>query len=315
MSKPTTLAGYRGRSTDDFERVLITLLRGLGPWKNSVFLVGGLTPHYLVSARPPAVPAHAGTLDVDIVVDLQILADIDAYRTLEENLRTMGFERGENDQGQKVSWRWKTRMESGAAVVLELLADKPELAGGRVQALPTEKSISALNVPHSSIVFDLYDDVAITAELLGNNGIVTETVKYANLVSFTCLKAFAFDDRTERKDAHDLIYCLEYAPQGLDAVAALFRQALAGKHGSVIRKALEILRRRFSQEPKIEGYLKDGPVSVAKFEVGESEEPVQRERRTLRQRQASSTVDQLLATIDIPPEIGLTCRAPYGERG
>ena len=158
-------------------------------------------------------------------VDLQILADIDAYRTLEENLRTMGFERGENDQGQKVSWRWKTRMESGAVVTLELLADKPELAGGRVQVLPTEKSISALNVPHSSIVFDLYDDVAIKAELLGNNGIVTEAVKYANLVSFTCLKAFAFDDRAERKDAHDLIYCLEYATQGLDAVAALFRRA------------------------------------------------------------------------------------------
>jgi hypothetical protein len=40
-----------------------------------------------VSARPPAVPAHAGTSDVDIVVDLQILADIDAYHTLEQNLR------------------------------------------------------------------------------------------------------------------------------------------------------------------------------------------------------------------------------------
>jgi hypothetical protein len=32
---------------------------------------------------------------VDIVVDLVILADIDAYRTLEQNLRQMGFERGE----------------------------------------------------------------------------------------------------------------------------------------------------------------------------------------------------------------------------
>jgi hypothetical protein len=71
-------------------------------------------------------------ISVDIVVDLVILADIDAYRTLEQNLRQMGFERGENDQGQKVSWRWKTRMESGAVVILELLADKPELAGGRV---------------------------------------------------------------------------------------------------------------------------------------------------------------------------------------
>ena len=75
MAKPATFDGYGDRHTVDCERVLVTLLRGLGPWKESVFLVGGLTPRYLVAARPPEVPAHAGTLDVDIVVDLQILAD------------------------------------------------------------------------------------------------------------------------------------------------------------------------------------------------------------------------------------------------
>ena len=85
---------------------------GLGPWKDSVYLVGGLTPRYLVPARPPVVPAHAGTLDVDIVIDLQILADTEAYHTLEENLKRMGFERAENEQA-KLSWRWQTRTEHG----------------------------------------------------------------------------------------------------------------------------------------------------------------------------------------------------------
>ena len=75
MAKPATLDGYSDQYTVDCERVLVTLLRGLGPWKDSVYLVGGLTPRYLVAARPPMVPAHAGTLDVDIVIDLQILAD------------------------------------------------------------------------------------------------------------------------------------------------------------------------------------------------------------------------------------------------
>ena len=74
MAKPATLDGYGDEYTLDCKRVLVTLLRGLGPWKDSVYLVGGLTPRYLVPARPPVVPPHAGTLDVDIVVDLQILA-------------------------------------------------------------------------------------------------------------------------------------------------------------------------------------------------------------------------------------------------
>ena len=78
MVKPATIDGYADQYTVNCERVLVTLLRGLGPWKESVFLVGGLTPRYLIPARPPAVPAHAGTLDVDIVIDLQILTNTEA---------------------------------------------------------------------------------------------------------------------------------------------------------------------------------------------------------------------------------------------
>jgi hypothetical protein len=297
MAKPTTLDGYSEQYTVDCERVLVTLLRGLGPWKDSVYLVGGLTPRYLVPARPPAVPAHAGTLDVDVVIDLQILADTEAYRTLEENLRRMGFERARNDKGQVQSWRWQTRTEHGALMVLELLADAPEIAGGKVQALPTDGTISALNIPHSSIVFDLHQVKEIRAELLGGNGIAAVEVKHANLVSFTCLKTLAFDQRFERKDAHDLVYCIEHAPEGLDAVATMFREAREGKHGTVIEKSLAILRGRFALDRETEGYRKDGPVAVARFELGEGDEPEQREARLLRQRQASDIIENLLARI------------------
>jgi len=297
MAKPATLGGYREQDTLDCERVLVTLLRGLGPWKDSVYLVGGLTPRYLVPAHPPAVPAHAGTQDVDVVIDLQILADTEAYHTLEENLKRMGFERAENEEGTKLSWRWQTRTERGALMMLELLADAPQIAGGRVQPLPTEKAISALNIPHSSIVFDLHRVTEIRAELLGENGVAVESVRHADIVSFTCLKAFAFDQRFERKDAHDLAYCIEHAPEGWDAVVAAFGRALSGKHAGVVREALDILRNRFADDEATEGYRKDGPVSVAKFELGESDEPDLREARALRQRVVSDVIGRLLAGI------------------
>ena len=130
---------------------------------------------------------------------------------------------------------------TGATMVLEFLADAPNVAGGRVEPLPTDGNISALNIPHSSIVFDLHGETDVTAELLGNNGKATETIQYADLVSFTCLKAFAFDQRAERKDAHDLSYCLEHATGGIDAVIAEFEAALKTKHRAVITSALDIL--------------------------------------------------------------------------
>lgn len=297
MSKPVTHNGYSEQHTQDCERILATLLRGLGPWKNSVCLVGGLTPRFLVTARPPAVPAHAGTLDVDIVIDLEMLTDTEAYHSLEDNLKKIGFERAENTAGAKLSWRWQARTEHGALMVLELLADAPDIAGGRVQPLPTDGTISALNIPHASIVFDLHRVTTVRAELLGDNGVATEDVRHANLVSFTCLKSFAFDQRFERKDAHDLIYCIEHAAEGLNAVAADFRRELGGKHGEVVQSSLAVLRNRFAEDEVTEGYRKDGPVAVAKFELGESDEPEQREARALRQRQVTDVIERLLRRI------------------
>ncbi|MBN8455441.1 antitoxin [Accumulibacter sp.] len=298
MAKPATLDGYSDQHTLDCERVLVTLLRGLGPWKNSVYLIGGLTPRYLVPTRPPAVPAHAGTMDVDIVIDLQILADTQAYQTLEENFKKLGFERSVNDMQQKLSWRWQTKTEHGAVMVLELLADAPEIAGGRVQALPTAGTISALNIPHSSIVFDQYQVTEIQAELLGDNGVATEQVRHANLLSFTCLKALAFDQRNERKDAHDLVYCIEHAPGGADVAAEALRKELEGKHADVVRASLAILRTRFVSDDKTEGHRKDGPVSVAKFELGEGDNEGRRDARVLRQREVSDLIERLLRQIE-----------------
>jgi len=115
------------------------------------------------------------------------------------------------------------------------------------------------------------------------------------LSALPALKAFAFDERFERKDAHDLIYCIQHAPEGFDDAAAAFREALAGKHGAVLGDMLAILRRRFCSDEKVEGYRKDGPVAVALFE--QSEEPDMREARVLRQREASDLVERLLALI------------------
>jgi hypothetical protein len=64
---------------------------------------------------------------------------------------------------------------------------------------------------------------------------------------------------------------------------------LPGKHGATIQSAPEILCRRFVYEPQIEGYQKDKPVAVARFEFGD--EPGQRERRVLRHVLGIKTCD------------------------
>ena len=117
----------------------------------------------------------AGTLDPDIGIDLQMLANTEGYHTLEQNLRRMNFVRSKNSKKQKLSWRWETRINN-ATVLVELLADTPEIAGGKAKSLPTDGRISALSIPHLSVVFDQYNVAKIQAELLGSAGIAIEEV-------------------------------------------------------------------------------------------------------------------------------------------
>lgn len=296
MSKPKTIGGYSQVVTEGCERVLVTLLRGFGPWKESVFLVGGLAPRYLVPARPPAVPEHAGTGDVDIVVDISVLADTKAYRSLEENLKAMNFAPIPNDRGVLSKWRWRTKLENGAVMILEFLTDAPERSGGKVEVLETGGRVGALNIPHSAMVFDLHQSVEITAELIGDQGQATETVRFADVVSFTCLKAFAYDQRHERKDAHDLTYCLEHAEGGSEAVLAAFGRGLDTRHRATILDALARLAARFCDDGRGEGYLKDGPVAAARFENDDRGDD-DREARILRQREVSEIIGRIVVPL------------------
>ena len=56
-------------------------------------------------------------------------------------------------------------------MLVELLADAPEIAGGRVEPLPTEGNVSALNIPHSSIVFDLHKVEARALSCFSDTGL------------------------------------------------------------------------------------------------------------------------------------------------
>lgn len=295
MAKPKIIANYGDAVTAACERVLVTLLRHLGPWKDTVFLVGGLAPRYLIKARPPAVRPHAGTGDVDVVIDLAMLADVEAYRTLEDNLHRMGFQRSVNARGTKVNWRWEADVDGGK-IILEFLADDPEMAGGKVRELPTDGNVSAVNIPHASIVRRFHNKIDVTADLLDDAGQATETVRFADIVSFTCLKALAYDDRREPKDAHDLVYCLENFDGGPEAALEQFRAALETEHRHVIQRALAILQDRFRAADPDDSYRRDGPVAVARFEDNEADvagDETVRDLRLLRQRQAAEIVGTL----------------------
>jgi len=295
-TKPTTADGYNADHTLACERVLVTLLRGFGSLKHTLRLVGGLVPRYLTPEKPPDVPPHAGTTDVDIVLNLQVLADDEAYKSLAKQLKDRGFVRYVNEEGKASSWRWQRQVSEHEYVLIEFLRDAGEnLPGGKVAAVDGE-DISALAIKHAGIVHGWFAEKEITVELLDGGGKATETVRFADVTAFLVLKALAFDDRAENKDAADLIHVMRYAGTPEWVAQQFIDKRNTGQHLEAIDGALDALRRRFCDGEGIEGYERDGPVACATFMHGADAEVM--ERRVLEQRDVSSLVMEFLRLVN-----------------
>lgn len=295
-TKPTSADGYDAAHTLVCERALVTLLRGFGTLKHTLRLVGGLVPRYLTPERPPDVPPHAGTSDVDIVLNLQVLAEDEAYKSLAKQLKDRGFARHVNEDGKASGWRWRRQVSEHEYVLIEFLRDASEtLPGGKVGVVDGE-DISALAIQHAGIVHGWFSEKEITAELLDGGGKATETVRFADVTAFLVLKSLAFDDRAENKDAADLVHVMRYAGT-LEWVAQQFiDKRKAGQHLGAIDGALDALRRRFCDGDGVEGHERDGPVACAVFLHGAAADVS--ERRVREQRYVSGMVTEFLRLVD-----------------
>jgi hypothetical protein len=100
---------YDQVTTERCERALLTLLGDVGPWRERIYLAGGLAPRYLTGILPEGARAHVGTIDVDLIIGLALADEApETYRTLQNNLEQASFRQ------QEPSFRWARQVEGAA---------------------------------------------------------------------------------------------------------------------------------------------------------------------------------------------------------
>jgi hypothetical protein len=246
---------YDEATTARCERALVTLLGDLGPWRERIYLVGGLAPRYLVGELPAGARAHVGTTDVDLVIGLALGDETpETYRTLEDNLEKSHFD------PREPGFRWAREVE-GVKVVVEFLCETGAVAAGlvfRPKAGSTGSRVGAFNVRGANLVGYDYVERVLEGERLDGGGRSKVTLRVANVLPYTVLKVLAFQDRHENKDSYDLVFCLLHFGDGPDAAG---REAA---HSAVARDpqvadALALLAERFADLDQ------DGPTAYAAF--------------------------------------------------
>jgi hypothetical protein len=246
---------YDVATTARCERALVTLLGDLGPWRERIYLAGGLAPRYLTGQLPVGVRAHVGTADVDLVIGLALGDETpETYRTLQNNLEKAHFEQ------RQPSFRW-ARDVDGATVLVEFLCETDQVEPGRIfrpKSEHTGSKLGAFNVRGAQLVRRDFVERDIESERLDGGGRSRVTVRVANVLPYTVLKILAFQDRHENKDAYDLVFTLLNHAGGPQVCGRAAAASTIARHVQVT-SALMLLGERFRDVGQ------DGPNAYASF--------------------------------------------------
>ena len=290
--KPKAAAAYRPETTRACEALLVLLLRAFGDLGGSLRLIGGLVPRYLAPESPPDVPAHVGSNDVDVVLDVALLDAMGAPGDLKAKLEEAGFTRFQNGRGGESRWQWEREID-GSWMRIDFLASTDDLAGFREIAIG-DGSLCAGGLPFAAMAREWYLEQRVTVELPDSGGTTTEVVRHADAVAFIALKALALKGRDEPKDVADIVHVLRYFPGSPQALATPFIERLnGGQYTEALRTALDQLDLHFCDDEKNEGYLKDGPTHFADFHDFADED-----QRVLEQRNVSALVNAFLVLVE-----------------
>jgi predicted nucleotidyltransferase len=263
QDKPRHRSGYRREETEQVEATCLTVALTLGSLMDQMCIVGGLVPSLIIDrdTQPDdeSDEAHAGTNDLDVGLAVALLDD-QQYTEISRRLRAEGFEPDVNEDGNRTPQRWRLG-ELKVTVDFLMPALSPAENGGRIQHL--EGDFAALTAPGLQLAFDERQEVLIEGYTLHGEK-ASRTVPVCGPASFTVLKALAFQNRSEPKDAYDLIYVLRRWPKGIPDIV----ERLAAHHErypEVVQAALAALASDFAEVDSI------GPMRAASFS-GESGE-------------------------------------------
>lgn len=201
-------------------------------------IVGGLVPTLLYQdfEAVPEIGAHVGTTDIDLALDLVILAK-DRYEDVASSLKDNGFSPDTNQQGNMTRQRW--RAKDGAQVDFLMPPVPPDTIGGKQQPLTNE--LAAFTMRGLDLALRTRKIITLAGKDLEGRSVERELPVCSPEV-FVALKGLAIAGRVKPKDAYDIHYVLVHDALGAKGLGeALHRH----KPHDAVDAAVKALRRDY----------------------------------------------------------------------
>ena len=287
MGPERTAQAYGPGVTAASKAVLLELLTLLRAYRDSLVLVGGWAPYFLLERhRRPGDPfVHVGSIDIDLAVDPSAVREPE-YATIAQLLRARGYRPAPDRRGGIIPHSFERTAPSPATrkpytIRVDFLTP-PDGARGRT--VPVQEELLARKIRGCEAAFAHQTTIALTGAL-PEGGELTVPLRVADLVAMLAMKGIVLGERYREKDAYDVYALVGHCGAGPRDAAAAVRPHLGDP---IVRDGMARIREAFGRREA------HGPAWVAAFLVS----PVFQAEHERRVTDAFMTVREFLTSLD-----------------
>jgi hypothetical protein len=212
-SDPQSANEYDDRTTAAVKAVLVEIGQILGSFKGKFAVVGGAVPWLLLDNFEMP---HVGTIDVDLGLDAEALADGE-YVRLVDALMTHGY--GQNKKLKK--FQLVRRIEATDEgdpidIVVDFLMPRDAVIDRNKP--PIIEDFAVQRADGTDLAMRFNQMVAVRGAM-PNGGTNQVEIAVCSIPALLAMKGYAVHNRLKQKDAYDIYYCIRNYPEGIDALA------------------------------------------------------------------------------------------------
>ncbi|AUU93305.1 nucleotidyl transferase AbiEii/AbiGii toxin family protein [Phytobacter diazotrophicus] len=251
IKEPQSAADYDDRTTEAVRSVMIEMGQILGSYAGKFAIIGGAVPWLLLDNDDMP---HVGTVDIDIGLDSEALADGE-YAGLVESLLRNGYEQREGITRNFQLIRKVKASDGGNDIDIIIDFLRPRNVAIEKNAEPLIANFAVIAGSGTDLALKFNEEITLRGMMPdGAHNMVRMSV--CTIPALLAMKGHALNGRKKHKDAYDVYYCIRNYKEGPAALARECRPLL--DHDSAVSGY------RFIDE-KFETLESYGPHSVKQF--------------------------------------------------
>lgn len=249
---------YESGLVEASRSALLELSLTLGAFRDSIVIVGGWAPYFLIEEYGPRDFPHIGSIDIDLAVNPDTI-DEDSYAGIIERIEARGYSQKKNRQGEPIFFSYIKPIRSimdgkEYQIQVDFLTSR-DFTKGIHRHRTVQENLRARVCEECETAFSHNFTKRIAGTLPGN-GEAEADIMVVDISGSLGMKGIVLGDRYKEKDAYDIFTIVSECRENPAEVAKEVGENLDDTH---IGKGVELIRERF-------GNIGDsGPAWVADF--------------------------------------------------